>query len=280
MNNGSCLCGAVTWEISSEPYQIFNCHCRMCQKAHGTAFGTYWFMRPDHFAWTGGTDTVIHYRSSAVLVRSSCDTCGSVVPYPGDDATDHCVVPGGCHDHGRKPDCDIFVADNAPWHDLTGHLPRHDSYPEAAGLPSVDYPAVAPSPDGRVRGSCLCGAVAYDVTGPFEIARNCHCSRCRRGRAAAHASNCFTGIDSVRFTGGEDHLKSYKVPDARYFTQVFCDVCSSPMPRLDEERGIAVIPMGSLDNDPGLKPAHNIFVAYKAGWYDITDDLPALAEGP
>ena len=63
-NRASCLCGSVTWEITTEPFQAFNCHCKLCRKAHGSAFGTYWFMRPDQFRWTGATNTIVHYRSS------------------------------------------------------------------------------------------------------------------------------------------------------------------------------------------------------------------------
>ena len=40
MNEGHCLCGSLTWEILAEPYAMYNCHCRMCQKVHGNAFGT------------------------------------------------------------------------------------------------------------------------------------------------------------------------------------------------------------------------------------------------
>ena len=117
-NKASCLCGSVTWEITTEPFQAFNCHCKLCRKAHGSAFGTYWFMHPDQFRWTSATDTIAHYRSSHLLTRSFCGTCGSVVPYPS-DARDHIVSLGGCHDRGKKSDCNIFVAHNAPWHDIT-----------------------------------------------------------------------------------------------------------------------------------------------------------------
>ena len=96
----------------------------------------------------------------------------------------------------------------------------------------MDDKPIGRSPDGVVRGSCLCGAIAFHVTEPFKMAYNCHCSRCRLARSAAHASNGFTSSNGVHFLRGKDHLKSYKVPEARYFTQVFCDVCSSPMPRL------------------------------------------------
>ena len=52
------------------------------------------------------------------------------------------------------------------------------------------------------------------------------------------------------------------------------------MPRLDPGRQIAVIPFGSLDDDPGVKAVDHIYVDYKAKWYEITDDLPTFAEAP
>ena len=120
----------------------------------------------------------------------------------------------------------------------------------------------------------------FHVTKPFKIAHNCYCTRCRRARAAAHASNGFTDFDGVTFIKGGGLLKTYKLPDAQYFTQVFCEICGSKMPRLDRDRNLAVIPLGSLDDDPGIRPMDHIYVAYKCEWYDITDDLPGFAEGP
>ena len=190
------------------------------------------------------------------------------------------AVPGGCHDQGRKADCEIFVADRAPWHTISGDRPHHDAYPAESGRPSVAEKPLDPAPGGVVRGSCLCGAVAFQVTEPIKVAHNCHCSRCRRARAAAHATNGFTSIAGVTFIRGEERLKTYKPADARYFSQVFCDTCGSAMPRLDAGREIAVIPFGALDDDPGIKPVDHIFVAYKAAWHDITDGLPQYDEGP
>lgn len=276
-NKGRCLCGSITWELLAEPYAMYNCHCRMCQKVHGTAFGTYCFVKPGEIRWTSNTDSIVHYRSSAVLVRSSCGVCGSVVPY-ANEADNHWVAPGGCHDDMRKPDYNIFVVDSSPWHTINGDMPRHDGYPDESGLPSVEGVPAPKKAEGPVRGSCLCGAVTYEITKPFRAAHNCHCSRCRYGRAAAHASNGFVSYDGIWFLSGEDRLRSYKVPDARYFTQVFCEVCSSLMPRRDAERGIVVIPLGSLDYDPEIRPIDHLWVNNKARWHDITDSLPQYPE--
>lgn len=274
-----CLCGSVSWALSADPYAIYNCHCRMCQKVHGTAFGTYCFVRNDQFHWTDSTDTIIRYRSSEALVRSSCDTCGSVVPYQG-DGEEFWIAPGGCHDEMRKPDYNIFVVDNSPWHTISGNLPECDTYPEDAGIPSVEGLPVPGHADGPIHGSCLCGDVRYEVTEPLSVIHYCHCTRCRYGRAAAHASNGFVSYDGLQYLSGEEQLKHFKVPDARYFTQVFCRKCSSLMPRKDPERGICVIPLGSLDDDPVSRPVDHIFVDHKAQWHDITDGLPQFAEGP
>ena len=101
--------------------------------------------------------------------------------------------------------------------------------------------------------------------------RHCHCSRCRKARGAPHASNAFTSLASFRFTRGESGLRSWKVPEAQFFTQAFCGSCGSPMPRVSPERDLVVIPGGSFDDDPRVRPSEHIFVGSKASWFQITD---------
>src|SRR5260370_446696 len=38
-----------------------------------------------------------------------------------------------------------------------------------------------------VRGSCLCGGVKYEITGPLLRTGNCHCSNCRKALGALSA---------------------------------------------------------------------------------------------
>ena len=279
MSVGKCLCGEISWKLEPEAYAAFNCHCKMCRKAHGTPFGTYFFAHSHQLRWMGLTDSIVHYRSSSKLTRGFCGQCGSVVPYSVGNQS-HVVTPGGCHDQGRSADCNVFVAYSAAWHAITNNLPCYDHYPPESGLHGIAELPIKPGPEGVVRGSCLCGSIKFRVTKPFKIAHNCYCTRCRRARAAAHASNGFTDFNGVLFIRGEDRLKTYKLPDAQFFTQVFCEICGSKMPSLDSDRNLAVIPLGSLDDDPGVRPMDHIYVAYKCEWYDITDDLPRYAEGP
>ena len=187
MSTGRCLCGDVSWELEPEAYATFNCHCKMCRKAHGTPFGTYFFAQSDQLRWVSATDSIIYYRSSSKLTRGFCGNCGSVVPYSAGDQS--CVVtPGGCHDQGRPADCNVFVAYNAAWHEITNDLPCYDHYPPETGLSGVDEEPLEPGPEDVVRGSCLCNSVQFHVTKPVKIAHNCYCTRCRRARAAAPVS--------------------------------------------------------------------------------------------
>jgi hypothetical protein len=123
-------------------------------------------------------------------------------------------------------------------------------------------------------GSCLCGSVTYVVDGPALRIHNCHWSRCRKARGAAFATNLFVPADACRYTSGEELLVSFKLRAARRFTHVFCRQCGSSLPRIDHERGYAVVPMGTLDEDPGCRPERHIFTGSKAPWYEIRDGLP------
>lgn len=142
--------------------------------------------------------------------------------------------------------------------------------------------AVPSSPIDRgnhvIKGSCLCGEIRYELTREPVRAHNCHCRRCRKIRGSAFASNLFVPLDAIRYTQGEEFLQSYKLPEAERFTHVFCKVCGSSLPFKNEARGIVVVPMGSLDDDPAHPPDAHIFVGSMAPWFMITDSLPQYEE--
>ena len=85
-------------------------------------------------------------------------------------------------------------------------------------------------------------------------------------------------LERFHWLRGETQLQSYKLPEARFFTQAFCARCGSPVARLDPSRGIAIVPAGSLDGDPGVRVMEHIFVDSKAPWFEILDALPRHAE--
>ncbi len=129
-------------------------------------------------------------------------------------------------------------------------------------------------------GSCLCGAVRYEVTGEAQRFYHCHCRRCRKSTGTGHASNLLvTPHTAIRWLEGEDLLSHYKVPEAERFYTCFCQHCGSPMPRVFPQIDGVIIPAGSLDTPAPLPAQARIFWDSRAEW-SCSDDLPVFAEYP
>jgi hypothetical protein len=280
MAQGSCFCATVRYEASGPFSSMMSCHCSMCRKHHGSAFATYVSSPIDRFRWLSGEDALLEYKSSVQGTRTSCRVCGSAVPMRL-PACSLALLPAGPleGDLGIKPQAHMFVGSKAPWYTITDDLPQHDEYPPEFGAPGLQRPRIEPQP-GVTAGSCLCGTVAYEVTGEPMFMQSCHCQRCRRARGAAHATNIFYKAPQFRWVRGEDEVAEYKLPAARFYTVAFCRQCGGALPKVSLERGIAVIPAGSLDTDPPMRPQRHIFTNYKASWFEVTDSLPQFGEAP
>jgi hypothetical protein len=130
------------------------------------------------------------------------------------------------------------------------------------------------------KGSCLCGGIQFEITEAPRGFTLCHCSRCRKTRGTANATNLVLPLTALRFVQGEELLGKYRLPTAKFYAHWFCKVCGSTMPRFDEGRGFAIVPMGAFDDDPGARSERHINVASKAPWDTISDDLPQFEAGP
>ncbi len=279
MIKGSCLCRSVRWEVDGPLGDMSHCHCTTCRKHHGAAFATYVSAEIADYRLVSGADLIRKPNFWPRIDRAFCATCGSVVPMIIDGKA---VIPAGCldDDPGIRPAMHIFVASMAPWHAITDDLPQHDAYPAESGLPESPMGPRHEDPSEHVRGSCLCNAIAFELSAPFTVVHNCHCSRCRKARAAAHTTNGFLPIEAIKFLRGEDLVATYKVPEADAFTHAFCSKCGSGVPRLRPDSATAMVPLGSLDDDPGQGADDHIFTGSKSPWYEITDDLPQFEEYP
>jgi hypothetical protein len=129
-----------------------------------------------------------------------------------------------------------------------------------------------------VVGKCRCGVVRYAVEGPFRYAGYCHCSRCRARTGSAFSA--FAGIekDQLRVTDGEDSITTYEMNPDNIVS--FCQHCGSSPFSLVRDGEFWHVAMGTLVDDPGIRPMCHIFVGSKAPWHEITDSLPQYAELP
>ena len=281
MNRGSCLCGSVQYEAGSFDSMV-HCHCSMCRKHHGAMFATFLMGDTESFRWLAGEDLIHTYRSSSRGLRPFCRTCGSVVPTVLPEVGVAFVPAGNLEgDPGRRPEFHMFASSGAPWFPITDALPQSDSFPPGfEDGETVENPALSPAPPDTARGRCLCGDVAFELAGQPDFVQNCHCSRCRRARSAAHATNAFFKREQLRWIRGDDCVENFALPRAKRFGQAFCRRCGSAVPRVVASTGYVVVPCGGLDDPPGRLPRGHIFMGSKAEWYEVTDSLPRWDELP
>lgn len=122
-------------------------------------------------------------------------------------------------------------------------------------------------------GSCLCGAVMYEIEGDFEHFFLCHCNHCRKDTGSAHAANLFSTSASLKWVDGQDKVTSFNLPSTRH-SRSFCSVCGSALPC--KQDNLLVVPAGSLDTDLSIKPNAHIFVASRAIWDKELERFPAF----
>lgn len=122
-------------------------------------------------------------------------------------------------------------------------------------------------------GRCLCGHVHYIAVGEPVGFYHCHCSRCRHASGTGHASNLFVQ-GTLTFDSGEESVQSFTLPEAKRFTNTFCERCGGRVPR--SSGSTVLIPAGSLDVEPEFVPQARIFMDSRASWSCGSDDLPAF----
>jgi hypothetical protein len=276
---GACLCGAVAFAVAP-PYRWFaHCHCSMCRKHHGSLFGTSLGVARESFRWLQGADATVHYRATPAFERPFCGRCGSTVPALSHDER-YWNVPAGLleGDPGARPRSHIFVASRSPLTALDDALSRHDAYPPGTELPTVT--TRPPLATAAVSGSCLCGAVTFAASVLPKRLVNCHCSLCRRSRAAAFGSTLLVPRDAFRWDRGEACVRSYALPLPRQYGTDFCADCGSLVPSAPTASQTALLPAGAIDSPLPQLPGVHLYVGSKAPWYEIADAWPQFAELP
>jgi hypothetical protein len=142
---------------------------------------------------------------------------------------------------------------------------------------SVPHPheaAVTGSEKSNARmlaGECFCGAVRYAVADAFAYALNCHCSNCRRTTGSAFKP--FAGIARAKLsvTKGNEELMIYGEEAGH---DAHCMRCGSLVYSVVRDGAFVHVAMGTLVDDPSIRPSAHIFVGSKAPWFAITDSLP------
>jgi hypothetical protein len=120
------------------------------------------------------------------------------------------------------------------------------------------------------KGSCLCGAVTFEVAGPLHPPDACHCSKCRKQSGHFWVSTD-VARSAVTVQGGE---KVTWFQSSEKVRRGFCSTCGSSLFWDPIKKDTIAIAMGAFDLPTGIKLAMHIHVADKGDYYEITDGLP------
>jgi hypothetical protein len=132
------------------------------------------------------------------------------------------------------------------------------------------------SPSTRLlHGACLCRASRYEVADAFRYAAICHCSNCRRTTGSAYKP--FAGVerDRLRLVAGGESLLIVGEADHH---DAHCGRCGSLLYSVVRDGAFVHVAMGTLVDEPSIRPTHHIFVGSKAAWEVIAEGLPQYTE--
>jgi hypothetical protein len=141
---GGCMCGAVRYELKSQPFDCGWCHCRTCQLNSGAPGMVFASVPDSDFTWTSGSDKVKSVPSSSFGHREFCSECGTPFLMKVDhqpETVDFSVVTLD-EPEAIAPGFHIFSSSKVGWFESKDELPRHDRFrPDTRGLEGTDPPA-------------------------------------------------------------------------------------------------------------------------------------------
>ncbi len=128
-------------------------------------------------------------------------------------------------------------------------------------------------------GSCLCGQTRYRLTGEPRQLICCHCTRCQKGTGSAHAANIFAPGAQLEWVEGSENVALFQVPETRH-ARAFCRQCGSPVPFVQMNGAVVVVPAGSLDTPLSLTPAAHIWCESGSAWQAGLAEAPQFEQMP
>ena len=132
---GGCLCGNIRYQVNGKLSGAQNCHCEICRRAHGAAFGTFTVARTKDFQWLQGQANLRDYKSSGGFRRQFCPNCGSQLTTLEDWNPNGITIAAGSLDQhvDLKIDGHMFIGSKASWFEITDNLPQAEGWPDGLG---------------------------------------------------------------------------------------------------------------------------------------------------
>ena len=119
-----------------------------------------------------------------------------------------------------------------------------------------------------ITGSCLCGAIRFNVTAPVTDLRACHCTSCQKASGAGGSVNAVLPSAAFQITQGTPKRYDAKADSGRTLYRYFCGDCGSPIysQRATEHNNLVVVRAGLFDSKEGMRIKANIWTRSAAPW--------------
>lgn len=137
-------------------------------------------------------------------------------------------------------------------------------------------------PGNTFRGSCVCGAVHYGVSGPPVRVAQCCCTDCQKLTGTGHATIAFFRDTDFKSSGPATAYE--KTADSgNLTTRYFCPTCGSRLFGRNSGRpGTVSVYVGSLDDEgtDRLKPDAIVYVERRHAWDLLDETIPQFPAMP
>ena len=267
MLQGRCLCGAIRYRKSAAPKGVTVCHCGMCRRGHGS-LGAYAGGKPEEYRLEG-EEHLRWYSSSTDAERGFCAVCGSKLFWRLKDGAAMDATAGSLDQPTRLTTiAHIWARDKGDYYNMPVDAPCFvESAGEAPQLSDPHPPAAQEI--GMHHGSCLCGAITFDVSGKMRDVAWCHCSQCLHwhGHFGGYTASTWPNIALK----GAEKLAWYKSSDQA--RRGFCRDCGSSLFWEPAHGRHVSISAGAFDLPTGLVTARHIFVEDKGDYYRVSDGV-------
>ena len=125
-----------------------------------------------------------------------------------------------------------------------------------------------------VRGSCLCGQVAYEGDQLDTPIEHCQCKTCRKAQASAYATTAGVLRHHFRITRGEERLQAYESSPGKL--RWFCNICGTHVLADRPAQPHIILRVATLDEDPAQRPEFHIWTSHDVEW--LAADCPTYPE--
>ena len=127
-----------------------------------------------------------------------------------------------------------------------------------------------------MRGSCLCGAVVYEVEQLDMPIVHCHCHTCRKAQAAASVPCAGVQRAHFRWLQGEEKLSTFESSPGKL--RHFCSVCGTHVMAERPAQPHVILRVATLDENPGTQPVMHIWCSHDVSWLQDNEDVLSYQE--